>query len=66
MEEEEGDWYKHTGGTGTVDGTDDTVGSSAFAGSILRNTWNGGWKRRDERTGQQNKYKAQKYNKFQR
>lgn len=29
------DWCRHTGGTGTVAGTVDTVGTDAFVGSIL-------------------------------
>lgn len=36
--EEEGDWCRHTGGTGTVAGTVDTVGIDAFAGSTLCKT----------------------------
>lgn len=36
--EEEEDWCRHTGGTGTVAGTVDTVGIDAFAGSTLCKT----------------------------
>lgn len=35
----EGDWCRHTGGTGTVAGTVDTVDTDAFAGSTLYKTW---------------------------
>lgn len=38
MEEEVEDWCRHTGGTGTVVGTVDTVGIDAFAGSTLCRT----------------------------
>lgn len=34
----EEDWCRHTGGTGTVAGTADTVGIDAFAGSTLSRT----------------------------
>lgn len=34
----EEDWCKRIGGTGTVAGTADTVGTDAFAGSILSMT----------------------------
>ena len=34
----EEDWCRHTGGTGTVAGTVDTVGIDAFAGSTLCKT----------------------------
>lgn len=36
---EEEDWYRHTGGIGTVAGTVDTVGTDASAGSTLSKTW---------------------------
>ena len=36
--EGEGDWCRHTGGTGTVAGTVDTVDTDAFAGSTLSKT----------------------------
>lgn len=35
---EEEDWCRHTGGTGTVAGTADTVDTDAFAGSTLNKT----------------------------
>lgn len=37
--EEEEDWCRHTGGTGTAAGIVDTVGIDAFAGSTLCTTW---------------------------
>ncbi len=35
----EGDWCRHTGGTGTAAGIVDTVDIGAFAGSTLCKTW---------------------------